>query len=111
MVGAPGEIRTPDRSIRSPTGKTVSLYKSTICGLDQLQNVVISSVNEPYLVLCWYIIATYASQQAKSAKADARELAVSGRNVPTTDSGAMKVRGDPRPEVATLRLFVNFCSR
>ena len=50
--GARGEIRTPDRSVRSPTGKIVSFYKSTACGLDQSQNVVISSVNEPYLVLC-----------------------------------------------------------
>ena len=78
--------RTPDRSVRSPAGKMVSFYKSTTCGLDQPQNVVISSVNEPYLVLCWYIIATYASQQAKSTKANARELAVSGRNVPFSAS-------------------------
>ncbi len=68
MDGAPGEIRTPDRSVRSPTGKIVSFYKSTTCDLDRPQNVVISCVNEPYLVLCWYIIATYASQQAKSTK-------------------------------------------
>jgi hypothetical protein len=59
LDGAPGEIRTPDRSVRSPTGKMVSFYKSTTCDLDQSQNVVTSSVNEPYLVLCWYIIATY----------------------------------------------------
>ena len=58
MGGAPGEIRTPDRSVRSPIGKIVSFYKSTTCGLDQPRNVVISSVNEPYLVLRWYIIAT-----------------------------------------------------
>ena len=46
--GAPGEIRTPDRSVRSPIGKLVIIYKSTTCGLDQLQYVVIKSVNEPY---------------------------------------------------------------
>jgi len=50
----------------------VSSYKSTTCDLDQSQNLVKKSVNEPYLVLCWYIIATYASQRAKSAKADAQ---------------------------------------
>jgi hypothetical protein len=82
LDGAPGEIRTPDRSVRSPAGEPISYLISTTCGLDQPQNIVISSVNEPYLVLYWYIIATYASQQAKPAKADARELAVSGRNVP-----------------------------
>ncbi len=59
MDGAPGEIRTPDRSVRSPTGKMVSFDKSTTCDLDQSQNVVIKSINEPYVVLCWYIIATY----------------------------------------------------
>ena len=78
--------RTPDRSVRSSTVKMVSSYKSTTCGLDQSQNVVKKSVNEPYLVLCWYIIATYASQQAKSTKADAQifEPGVSCR--PTRDT-------------------------
>ncbi len=60
MNGAPGEIRTPDRSVRSLNCKIVSIYKSTTCDLDQSRNVVISSVNESYLVLYWYIIATYA---------------------------------------------------
>jgi len=59
LDGSPGEIRTPDRSVRSPTGKMVSFYKSMTCALDQSQNVVIKNVNEPYLVMCWYIIATY----------------------------------------------------
>ena len=59
MDGAPGEIRTPDRSVRSSTVKMLSSYKSTTCDLDQSQNVAIKSVNEPYLVMCWYIIATY----------------------------------------------------
>ena len=59
MDGAPGEIRTPDRSVRSPIGKIVSIYKSITCGLDQPRNVVIMSVKEPYAVMCWYIIATY----------------------------------------------------
>ena len=48
MNGAPGEIRTPDRSVRSSAVKMVSSYKSTTCDLDQSQNVVIKSVNEPY---------------------------------------------------------------
>jgi len=51
--------RTPDRSVRSPTGKIVSYYRSTACRLDQPQNVVKVNVNEPYLVLHWYIIVTY----------------------------------------------------
>ena len=59
MNGAPGEIRTPDRSVRSPTGEIVCFYKSTTCDLDQPRNVVIGSVNEPILVVSWYIIATY----------------------------------------------------
>jgi hypothetical protein len=64
--GAPGEIRTPDRSVRSPTLEIVSLYKSTACDLDQSQNVAINRINESYLVVCWYIIVTSVSTQRKA---------------------------------------------
>ena len=59
LDGAPGEIRTPDRSVRSLNCELVILYKSKTCDLDQSRYVVMKSVNEPYLVMCWYIIATY----------------------------------------------------
>jgi hypothetical protein len=59
MDGAPGEIRTPDRSVRSLNCELVILYKSTTCDLDQSRYVVMKRVNESYLVMCWYIIATH----------------------------------------------------
>ena len=58
MDGAPGEIRTPDRSVRSLNCELVISYKSTTCDLDQSRYVVMKRVNESYLVMCWYIIAT-----------------------------------------------------
>ena len=35
MDGAPGEIRTPDRSVRSRAGEPISYLISIACDLDQ----------------------------------------------------------------------------
>ncbi len=70
MNGAPGEIRTTERSVRRPTGKIVGFYKSKNCVLDQPQNVLINRVNEPKLVVCWYIIATDEPNKQSRQKAD-----------------------------------------
>ncbi len=44
------------------------------------------SLNKPYAVVCWYIIATYAAQQAKSEKADAQIVLISGGLRPISDT-------------------------